>query len=540
MGYETKHRKTRNEAGMLRLVVAMSCCLVALLALLLALKMRPDGQNSTTGELLSSGGTTMAETGETTEPMEQTQQTEEPTQPPTETQTPTTQPPETQAPTTQPPETQAPTAPPVTGTITTHPLLGGNYLNVGEGHVAEIIIYCAETFKGTTKDDYSLPTNNYLPEGTVDYCASKVVTNGNLSYVVLRSGQRVYFQKKNTPLASKVQVVKQFDATLPDHNELNVVSIENTGRHTVLTLDCLWKAPFYFDLAPQSYTRPTQSSGRDFSVTSCTAKYVDITFCYATSFTGSIQIPADNPVFKSAELIRNEHDCTLRLYLKKTGAFYGWDAYYNDRNQLCFKFLNPAKVTKADNECGADLTGVKVMIDVGHGGHDCGAVAKDSSGKQWEEADLNLTLAKALKEKLEAAGATVVLNRETDVTLSTDARLTMLKAEAPDFCIAIHQNSYTGSTKVNGFMSYYYTPYSQLAASKVCQATKGTGTYKSAGLGWHVYFTARQTICPVVLTENGYMSSPYDLGNMTSAQGVNDKAAAMVKGIGDYFLAIQS
>lgn len=531
MGYGTSNRRTGKNAGLLRMIVVLGVCLVALLALLLALKIRPAVPDRPS-DTESTAGTQL----DTTSPEESTADT----QPPTETQPPETEEP-TVAPTeTQPIETTTPTIPQVSGSLTTHPQLGGNYLNVGEGYVAEVIIYGAETFTGTTKDDYSLPTNNYLPEGTVDYCYSKVITNGSLSYVVLRSGQRVYLQKKNTPMAAQVQVVKQFDSTLPDHNELNVVSYENTGRHTVLTLDCLWKAPFYFDIAPQSYNNPSQSSNRDFSVTSCTAKYIDITFCYATSFTGTVQIPSGDPVFKSAELIRNEHDCTLRLYLKKTGGFYGWDAYYNDQGQLCFRFLNPAKVTAADNECGADLTGVKIMIDVGHGGYDAGAVTKDESGKQWEEADLNLSLAKALKEKLEAAGATVILNREGDTTLAVDTRLTMLKSEAPDFCIAIHQNSYTGSSKVNGFMSYYYTPYSQLAASKVCQATKASGVYKSSGLGWHVYFTARQTTCPVVLTENGYMSSPYDLGNMTSNEGVDAKATALAKGIADYFLAIQS
>lgn len=535
MGYGTSNKRTKRNTGLLRVSIALGCCLVALLALLLVLKMHPQEQGGTTGQTNAEESTLQTE--ESAAPSEET--TPE-TQPPTQTQPPQTEEPTTTPTETQPIETTTPTIPQVSGSLTTHPLLGGNYLNVGEGYVAEVILYGAETFTGTTKDDYSLPTNNYLPEGTVDYCYSKVITNGSLSYVVLRSGQRVYLQKKNTPMAAKVQVVKQFDATLPDHNELNVVSFENTGRHTVLTLDCLWKAPFYFDIAPQSYTNPSQSSSRDFSVTSCTAKYIDITFCYATTFTGTVQIPSNDPVFKSAELIRNEHDCTLRLYLKKTGAFYGWDAYYNDQGQLCFRFLNPAKVTKADNECGADLTGVKIMIDVGHGGHDCGAVAKDESGKQWEEAELNLSLAKALKEKLEAAGAAVILNREGDTTLAVDTRLTMLKSEAPDFCIAIHQNSYADSSKVNGFMSYYYTPYSQLAASKIYQATKVTGPYKSSGLGWHVYFTARQTTCPVVLTENGYMSSPYDLGNMTSNEGLNAKAAALAKGIADYFLAIQS
>lgn len=417
--------------------------------------------------------------------------------------------------------------------------LGGKYLNVGSGYVAEVILYSAETFEGTTVDDYSLPTNNYLPAGTVDYCASELVSNGSYSYVQLRSGQRIYFKKKNIPMATKVQVVKQYQAQLPDHNEIGVVSYEDTGRHTVLTLDCLWKAPFYFDLAPQNYLKPTQSADRDYSVSAFTAKYVDITFCYATTFTGQVQIPADDPVFRAAEVIKNEHDHTLRLYFRKTGSFYGWDAYYNAKGQLCFRFLKPAQVVVANNACGADLTGVKIMIDVGHGGHDCGATAL-SGGKELEEADLNLNLAWMLTEKLEAAGATVIMNRTTDRTLTTDERLTLLKEEAPDLCIAIHQNSNEDSKKVSGFESYYYTPFSLLAATKICNTTRVSGIYKSTKLGWHVYFTARQTLCPVVLTENGYMSNTEDLKGMTTDSTLNAKANAIALGIGAYFLAIRN
>ena len=56
----------------------------------------------------------------------------------------------------------------------------GGYINVGSGYITEVITYSAETFNGTTKDDYSRPTNNYLPKGTVDYCSTAVVQNGKL------------------------------------------------------------------------------------------------------------------------------------------------------------------------------------------------------------------------------------------------------------------------------------------------------------------------------------------------------------------------
>lgn len=415
---------------------------------------------------------------------------------------------------------------------------GGKYINVGSGYIAEVIQANVETFTGTTADDYSHPTNNYLPEGTVDYCAKELVYGSNTKYVKLRSGHRVYLEKKVYPPVRMEPEVKQYAGYLPDHNEIGVVSLETVGRHSILTLDCLWKAPFYFKTNQSGYANPNGGSNRDYAVAGNNATYVDITFCYTTVFTGNVSIPVNHPLFKSAEVIKNESDYTLRLHLRKAGSLYGWHAYYNDNDQLCFQFLNPAKATVADNKYGADLSGVTVMIDVGHGGLDGGAVGKDVEGTQWDEAHLNLMLANALKVELESTGATVILNRSDDSAIDINTRLEDLMDTAPDICVAIHQNSYS-SAKVGGFDSMYFTPWSQLLAKNIYDYTKESGVYTKTHLKWSVgYFMMRQTVCPTILTENGYMSNADDLAAMIDPAKLAIKATAMAQGIADYFLAI--
>ena len=414
----------------------------------------------------------------------------------------------------------------------------GKYINVGSGYIGKIITFSAETFNGKTEDDYSHPTNNYLPEGTMDYCSTHTVVLGKLKYVVLRSGHRVYLDKRNNPTLAMVDIVDQFRGKLPDHNEIGFVSMVEEGRHTILTLDCLWKAPFWFDIKPQKYQYPANSSDRNYSITNFTAEYIDITFCYATKFTGEVKIPANNPIFKSAELIRQDSDCVLRLYLKKTGGFYGWDCYYNDQGQLCFQFLNPAKVTTADNVLGADLSGVKVVIDVGHGGSDPGTVRENYKGQDVYEADRNLALAKAVKEQLEAAGATVILNRTTDVRITVDERAKMLKQEKPDFCLSVHHNSIGDHPEWDRFETFYFTPFAQLATSFIKDRTAEIDVYSSSIMNWHHFFLARQTVCPVVLTENGYMSCNAALDKTLDPAAIEAKAQAIAKGIADYFLKI--
>ena len=405
---------------------------------------------------------------------------------------------------------------------------GGKYIDVGTGYIAEIVNYQAEMFDANAKSDYSRPTNNYLPKGTVDYCASSIISTSGGQMRNLRYGKMTY---------SGETTLKYYTGTLPDHNSVNFASIVNTGRHTELTLDTLWKAPFYFDLAPQTY--PYNKPGeRNYTITSATYAYIDITFCYTTLVSGDITIPKDNPIFSKAEWFKNESDYTLRLHLKKVGKFYGWSSEYNEKNQLVFRFLNPAKITAADNSYGYRLDGVVILIDVGHGGSDEGA---HGFNKNYPEAVLNLTLAKMLKAELESIGATVYMTREDNETEDdANAKRLQLRSIKPDFCISIHRNA-SGSA-AQGFMTYHFYPYSSDAAKLVYKATEDAKLYKKDkwyGTKWHVYYMGRMSDCPVVLTENGFMTNKTEYEDMIKPEFNQKCAVALAKGIVDYFKSIQ-
>lgn len=419
---------------------------------------------------------------------------------------------------------------------------GSNYIDVGSGKIAEIVHYEAETFDAYSTNDWSRPTNNYLPKGTVDYSAQEYVYHKSGSeikeYTVLRCGKQVYTTHYDKPYTDTINIVKEYMGTLPDHNEIELASLINNGEHTVLTLNTMWKAPFNIDIAPQAYENPSKQK---YGVSQFTANYIDITFCYATILKGDIIIPQDNPLFSSGMIIENYDkngkiiDITLRLNFKKTGGFYGWNVYYNDQGQLVFEFLNPQKITVANNEYGADLTGVTVLIDVGHGGKDPGASGADSN---HSEANQNLIFAKELKRQLGSLGATVYLTREDNITSSTDDKIKMLKRIKPDICIAIHHNSSTVNRNANGFDSYYFNPFSMNSAYYIYRNTVATNIYKKNNLGWHYYYVARSTVCPVVLTENGYMSNSYDYQNIINNTVISQKAKAITKGIAEYFLSL--
>ncbi len=410
------------------------------------------------------------------------------------------------------------------------------YWNVGSGYIVEITDVSVETLTGKGSHDRSDPTTNYLPKGTVDYGSEGLIINEQnkeVAYRYLRCGVRVYNGIKNTPNPNYSRVVDCYYGTLPDHNEITVADFQVEGHHTYLTLDVMWKAPFFFDYEEQAYEDVAK---RHYFVEEFTSRYVDITFCYADRIGGELNIGADHPLFQKAEVIKNTSDYTLRLWLKQPGRFYGWDAYYNEQDQLVFQFLNPVAVTKADNAYGADLTGVTIMLDIGHGGEDIGAAGRDSKGLGWTEKERNLVLANLVRKELESMGATVVMNRTTpDEILTQRERIQYLKQVSPDYCMAIHHNANPDPEQC-GYEAATYYPWDQRAVEFTVEQTQKTGLYQYNRMIWFPYYVSRQTVCPIVLTENGYMSNTREMDAMLSTKNNETKAKALAQAVANYFL----
>ena len=88
----------------------------------------------------------------------------------------------------------------------------------------------------------------------------------------------------------------------------------------------------------------------------------------------------------------------------------------------------------------ATLMSFTVVIDAGHGGHDTGAVGLKM---KVQEKDLNLTVAKQLAAKIQAAypEVTVVLTRDADVFLPLQKRADIANKNHADLFISIHTNA---------------------------------------------------------------------------------------------------
>lgn len=186
-----------------------------------------------------------------------------------------------------------------------------------------------------------------------------------------------------------------------------------------------------------------------------------------------------------------------------------------------------------------------VVIDAGHGGKDPGAI----SYRGMKEKDLNLKIAKYLKEELEARGFKVILTRDRDVFISLQRRVNVAKRHKADIFISIHGNS-NRSRRLRGTEVYYLSPNrfnSQERALKLAKEekfcansvnsdtetilwdlllTKNYGLsvelshslyFSFKNIGFSVrppkkapFYVLRLAYVPSVLVETGYLSNKYE------------------------------
>ncbi len=182
----------------------------------------------------------------------------------------------------------------------------------------------------------------------------------------------------------------------------------------------------------------------------------------------------------------------------------------------------------------AQFAGRKFVIDPGHGGTDPGAVGVDGSAAPNEE-DFVLDVAQRLRTRLQAAGATVIMTRTTDATVSLTARRDLADAEDPDAFLSIHCNSFSDAS-AHGTETFWYTSGNSADQSL---ATKVQSRMLAAfGLTNRGVKTANFTVItgspPSSLAEMMFISNPDEFNLMNTPQTRQDAAEAFYHAFGDF------
>lgn len=170
------------------------------------------------------------------------------------------------------------------------------------------------------------------------------------------------------------------------------------------------------------------------------------------------------------------------------------------------------------------------VIDPGHGGNDSGTIG--ASGTL--EKDLALYTAMLLKDKLERAGATVILTREEDTYVSLEERVQLANAYHPDAYISIHYDS-ADQAEIQGITQYYYHSSQRGLAAAIDKSMEDYNIAKNRGSRFGNYQVLRHNSFSAVLLELGYLSNPDEESSVVSVQFQEQITTAIYEGLVKYF-----
>lgn len=161
-----------------------------------------------------------------------------------------------------------------------------------------------------------------------------------------------------------------------------------------------------------------------------------------------------------------------------------------------------------------------VAIDAGHGGIDGGAKGKTSG---VSESEVNLRIAKKLKEVFEKGGFNVVMTRTTEAGLygvlsqgfkrrDMNERVRIVNASQADILISVHLNTYSDSSR-RGAQVFYKAKdesgklFADCVQSKLNEMDE---CVKKATALVGDYFVLNETSIPAIICEYGFLSNAED------------------------------
>ncbi|MEO0253823.1 MAG: N-acetylmuramoyl-L-alanine amidase [candidate division WOR-3 bacterium] len=167
-----------------------------------------------------------------------------------------------------------------------------------------------------------------------------------------------------------------------------------------------------------------------------------------------------NPILKGIEIKKIESDALILLELSFLCKNYRIENK-RDYFRLILRGNVPDSLFKAEekrekpkpiseNKKLRDIK--KIVIDPGHGGRDYGAVSK----KGTKEKDINLKVAKFLKEELKKEGFEVFLTREEDTFITLSDRTKFANKIGADLFISLHCNASPKVTETSNGVEVYF------------------------------------------------------------------------------------
>ena len=250
-----------------------------------------------------------------------------------------------------------------------------------------------------------------------------------------------------------------------------------------------------------------------------------LTLHNTTAQTDTIRLD-DDPLIKRLDWQQTKENEIAYTFQLKTDQQWGYDLRY-EGTSLILALRHPPKVSTNKQ---LPLSGMKILLDPGHGGEEKGA--KGSNG--YPEKTINLLISKQLEQELSKLGATVVLTRTKDVDLGLRERMDMIQEIKPDLAFSIHYNALPDNgdaENTQGISTFWYHPQAHDLAISMHDHLVTSLDRPSYGVFWNNLALSRPQIAPTVLLELGFMINPWEFEWITDQDEQKKLVKAIAEGI---------
>lgn len=179
------------------------------------------------------------------------------------------------------------------------------------------------------------------------------------------------------------------------------------------------------------------------------------------------------------------------------------------------------------------LAGKVLVVDPGHGGKDPGA-----SSFGVREKDVVLAIGRKLKPKLEKAGATVIMTRETDIFLELSERVAIANNRNANAFISLHANA-AGAASAHGTETYWNATNSSKESKELAEAIQKELINKlktrDRGVKEGNFHVIRNSKMASVLVEVGFVTNQAEANKLASDAFQEDAAEAIYQGIVNFY-----
>jgi len=263
-----------------------------------------------------------------------------------------------------------------------------------------------------------------------------------------------------------------------------------------------------------------------------------LTLYNTTAQTDIIRV-SDDPVISRLEWQQISPLQVQYTFNLKSAQQWGYKLRYDGTTLVLSLKHPPANTSMMPNSQAKPLSGIKILIDPGHGGpEDSGAV----SPVGIREKTVALTVSKLVQQELVNRGANVVMTRVEDVDLDLPPRVERIQKEEPAIAISIHYNALPDNgdaIKTKGVAAFWFHPQAHSLAIFLHNYLVAKLNRPSYGVFWNNLAMTRPAVTPSVLMELGFLINPEEFEWIVNPTEQKKLAEAIAQGVTEWFASVK-